>query len=430
MPDLVRNSPSTAVLAPALAAAAVLSGGVLGRFATEALPAHYLVRPLLAAALLGAAIGTLSLLLGSNATFAAVAAPVLVIAPNLDAVLLVTGAAVALALMRLADVDTDGVERAVLAAVAVFFGLGLARAIPLLDLNPYRADASTTDGTRHPVYLILLDGYPRADTLQHLGIDISPFLKELESRGFEYYADAHSLHGWTHHTLTAGLTGQVNTDGFGTIDERRALRKTWSLPSGFVVIEPPVGSVTIPHARSIGPGGINDFEIGLLGDWATRWLPVGDLVMGGLRARLEESLTVLSQTDEPRVFAHLLAPHPPFLYSADGSPLNAPDCWPERCNILDPDAGRQGVSLRDWTGGMAGTLDYLNRRLLESIDSILERRPGSTIVLFSDHGGRYSEAEPEEWHRTFLAARTPQQPGQFLIAPRPDHVLGTYARVD
>jgi hypothetical protein len=73
---------------------------------------------------------------------------------------------------------------------------------------------------------------------------------------------------------------------------------------------------------------------------------------------------------------------------------------------------------------MRGQLDGLNSDLLTTIDQITARRPEAVIVLFSDHGARYSLAERgDEWHATFLAARTPGHPQLLDGAAEPSAVL-------
>jgi hypothetical protein len=48
------------------------------------------------------------------------------------------------------------------------------------------------------------------------------------------------------------------------------------------------------------------------------------------------------------------------------------------------------------------------------------------IVLFSDHGARYSlEMQETEWPRSFLAARTPDHPNLFGESPAPTILLRT-----
>jgi hypothetical protein len=74
---------------------------------------------------------------------------------------------------------------------------------------------------------------------------------------------------------------------------------------------------------------------------------------------------------------------------------------------------------------MAASLDVLNGRLLETVDAVLEAHPEAVIVLFGDHGARVSEDDRDEWHRPFLASRTPGHERLFAEAPRPDVIVRT-----
>jgi hypothetical protein len=60
------------------------------------------------------------------------------------------------------------------------------------------------------------------------------------------------------------------------------------------------------------------------------------------------------------------------------------------------------------------------------VDGISARDPEGVIVLFSDHGARYSlEMQETEWPRSFLAARTPGHPNLFASEPTPTNILRT-----
>lgn len=388
---------------PGVVAFCVIGGIVFGRFADSAEPARFLVRPLLVTVVLAAAIGAAALGTGRFAVLVAIAAAAAVAAVSPWVVIGVCSLGVVLLIARMAErpIDLDGF--ATFAAIG-FLVSGLVRVSPMVDW-PMEAATASTDPGDTPVYLVLLDGYPRADTLADLGIDISLFLHDLAVRGFDHYPAATSPAGWTHHTMTAILGGVPSEDAFGTAAERRTARDSWRLPDGFAYIAPPVGHVTIPRTRDIGPGGVNKFEIDLLRHSIFgRSQQVGELFMDGLRDRLDASLDVLETTEETRVFAHLLAPHTPFLYDEEGESMPPPECWPE-CDPFDIDLGRLGISLDEWAAGTAGNLAYLNDRLIGVVDAILGRHPEAVIVLFSDHGGRWSADEPDEWRRSFLAAR-------------------------
>ena len=290
-----------------------------------------------------------------------------------------------------------------------------------MALNPSASPAApTADGP--PVFLLLLDGYPRIDALADLGIDNQPFIEELEKRGFDHYPDAYSLHTFTHLTLTAMLTGRVGENRYGSVEQRRAEQAAWSLPPGFVAVTPPGAHVTIPNARDIGPRGIAGFDIEVVGQSLLGHVPgIDELLMDALRNRLRDSLQIVAETDESRLFAHMPVPHPLFLYGPDGLPFPPPSCWPS-CSVPWLVAGGT-IPREEWLPGLTGTLRYLNVRLVRIVDSIIAKRPDAVIVLFSDHGGRFSYNDPGEWHQTLLVARTPQRPMLFKNTPRPDMVI-------
>ena len=51
---------------------------------------------------------------------------------------------------------------------------------------------------------------------------------------------------------------------------------------------------------------------------------------------------------------------------------------------------------------------------------------GAVVVLFSDHGARYSlDLRQTEWYHSFLAARTPDHPDLFASEPVPTAILRT-----
>lgn len=398
----------------------VMAGRVLAHFTSEIFLPAELSRPLAVVTIVAIVVGVLSVKAGDYAVVVAAVVSTLLISPNQWGFLFC-------ALVGLLIVGGRIVERPVtlhqplVAAAAVFLLVGALRAVPLIPLPSSVAHAAPiAEGP--PVYLVLLDGYPRLDGLAALGIDNRSFVAQLEERGFDHYPDAHSLHTITHRTLTAMLTGNIGENRYGTLEERRAEQAEWTLPPGFVTVPPFAAQVTISNARDVGPGGINGFDIRVIGSSLLGHVPgIDNLLLDARRDRVDESLQTIATAEESHVFAHLLVPHPPFLYGEDGSPFPAPGCWPG-CITQWMVAG-DVIPRKEWLPGLAGTLAYLNARLIETIDSILVRRPDAVIVLFSDHGGRLSIDDHDEWFETFLVARTPEHPRLFEDSPRPDMVL-------
>jgi hypothetical protein len=405
---------------PSVAAFCVTAGIVLAEFSVEAQPVGYLVRPLVAAVVLSVVVGLAVSFLGRASVVAAVFLAAWITQPGspvaLGLALLVTG----LIVYRLVRSRTFDVDKPLLIGAAVFLLAGVVPVVPLISWStPTRAEVEGT-----PTYLVLLDGYPRADTLAALGVDISPFLDELEARGFDLYPDATSRYGWTYRTLTLMTTGQPMTnDDWGSAGERKAARDSWRLPDGFVAVAPPAGYITIPGVPVLNPGGPTLFEAELAQDSALAgWF--GGWIMDGFRDQLNRSLEILGSADEPMVFAHLLAPHTPFLYDAHGRPMPPPKCWPD-CVTMEIRTDKLGITVDEWAAGIGAYLGWLNLRLIETIDQLVARHPDVEIVLFSDHGGRFLVSDQEEWHQTFLAARTPTRPGLFANSPHPDSILTT-----
>ena len=401
----------------------VLAAIVVGRYADLVLPVEYLVRPLVVAAVLAAVIGMVSLVAGSWAAPAASGLALIIGLGNLTVALCLSAVILAIVLLRKRGRLAAAPETAILEAAGIFLVLGSIRAVGVTTLPTTAGYDPTADGP--PMVVIMLDGYPRSDTLAGFGFDNEPFLAALDARGFDRYPESRSAHVSTHRTLQALLTDEVVTDEPIPPDELRAIRLRLTVPPGFVEIDPPVGFVTMnagPHIPTVGP---TDFEADLigqsvLGTLAPDWAWIG--LMAGLRGASQDELDLVATTDAPRAFAHLMTPHPPFFYANGGE--GEPSCWPP-CGLYAHTFEEMGISRDAWDEGMRAQVAALNDQLLRTIDRVLDRHPDAVIVLFSDHGGRADTTDIEELHRSFLAARTPGHPGLYAAKPAAEDVIRT-----
>jgi hypothetical protein len=99
---------------------------------------------------------------------------------------------------------------------------------------------------------------------------------------------------------------------------------------------------------------------------------------GNNREHAENRLCVLESiphlddiTSKPKfVFAHVLAPHPPFVFKSDGTIYN-----------YDPD-------LKSNTKAYLDQLEFIDYKVLETVKLLLEKDPKPIIVIQSDHGYR------------------------------------------
>jgi hypothetical protein len=87
-------------------------------------------------------------------------------------------------------------------------------------------------------------------------------------------------------------------------------------------------------------------------------------------------------SDQPRfVFAHVVAPHPPFVFLADGGSTNPTS--PFRLKDGNEFLG----TLDEYVSGYIQQLQYINRRVLAVVDAIIASTDGDVIiVLQGDHG--------------------------------------------
>ena len=451
MNDRLRRA-SLAVLLAYLA----FAGYILGRFANAAFPTFYLFRPLLLVIPLAILVGLLAAWLARSHAPLAVALAVGVICfwatftrHWWEAALLgLAWLVLVLAVRRLGrnmPFIPQAASTAATAFMLVFFLAGVFRAYSSAE-GPVTPVEVTGEATGPNVYIVLLDGYPRRDTLMtDMGIDNGPFEDALAARGFDVYDDAHTDRRYTDLTLMTLLTG--TTDGV-PLDTAPASQVQWlirkalsdaALPrqaeaAGYEwdVIDSPAGHVTFSAGHHIQHGGVNTFEDNMLAESAfgplvKSFLPY--LLTDSLRAHFEGSVDSLVSLVDPKahrlVLAHLFQPHLPFLWDADGKPVPVPFFWP-KVNIFAAQIETMGMSLSDYSASMKGDLATLNPKLLAMVDEIVAKDPDAVIVLFSDHGSRYSlDLKLTEWYHSFLAARTPGHPELFASDPKPVNIMRT-----
>jgi hypothetical protein len=432
------------------------AGYILGRFANAAFPTFYLYRPMLLVIPLAVLIGLLAAWLAKPHAPLAAAVVVGVIAfwaTSLrhwwqGALLVAAWVVLVYAANRLGrriPLVPRVASTAATAFVVVFFVSGVVRAA-LTAEAPIAPVVVEHAATGPNIYIVLLDGYPRRDTLLNdMGIDNGPFEDALAARGFDVYDDAYSDRRYTDLTLLTLLTG--TTDGVPVdtapasevqFKVRRALseaklpREAQAAGYEWDVIDSPAGHVTFSAGTHIQHSGVNTFEDNMLaesffGPIVKSLFPY--LLTDSLRAHFTDSVDSLVSLADPSahrlVLAHLFQPHLPFLWKANGEPVPVPSYWP-MVNIFAAQIETMGMSLADYSAAMKGDLATLNKKLLAMVDAIGARDPNAVVVLFSDHGSRYSlDLKQTEWYRTFLAARTPGHPLLFASDPKPTAILRT-----
>jgi hypothetical protein len=163
--------------------------------------------------------------------------------------------------------------------------------------------------------------------------------------------------------------------------------QTVSISTGYTITDNQTADLYL-HPR---PVVLTDFEGYLLDVTALRLtepllrtfalLPTSEshraTVLHGFRA-----LEALAEAPGPKfVFAHLISPHPPFVFDGAGSPLDSP------ASFTFQDANEFPGSSEDYARQYTGQVKFVNDRLQEVIETLLARSSAPPIILIqADHG--------------------------------------------
>jgi len=256
---------------------------------------------------------------------------------------------------------------------------------------------------RPDIVYVIVDGYGREDILKEMyGIQNESFLRELEEMGF-FVADrsvsnynqtdlslASSLNmAYLQDLLVPGSVNRIDLIQHSTIVEllKRYGYKTVSFATGYTETDMPFTD------RYLGPGlALTEYQTLLL--QYTPLPPIFDLLNMATpydlhRKRISYILDHLPDTvADPGpvfVFAHLLIPHPPFVWDASCRPIDPP----VEFSLRDGQHFMAGQSRDDYVKGYAGQISCLNKRLLPMLRRLIQNssrdRP-LVVLLQGDHG--------------------------------------------
>jgi hypothetical protein len=279
--------------------------------------------------------------------------------------------------------------------------------------------AAVAPQDRPDVFVLLLDGYARADSLAELGINNEPFLAELELLGF--FVDRESSSPYLHTEMalagsmgTANLPAHPESDDFGdTLSHRHLYRRTYLINTPTMDAFRDLGYrltyIPSPIMHTDWRGWDERRDVGILTDFETLLIQrsparyvLGGWVLEQQRATIDASLEAWSKQGG-LTFAHVMAPHPPFVWEDE-----PPACWyAAQCNLWESGAAELGLTEEEYAGLLATQIERVNAALLHAVRRVIAEHPDAMVVLFSDHGARYSEDVSDEWHRNLFASRTP-----------------------
>lgn len=273
------------------------------------------------------------------------------------------------------------------------------------ELLPVEMDQGSP---RPDVYLIILDAYGREDFLSEVfGFDNSEFINYLKRKGFYVASQSSPNYPQTSLSLASLLNMQYldeyvkdlgHTDVRGPIYDllrNNAVRSTFK-NNGYDFVALP-STVFFTQMRDADEyyrmtlGNINEFEGLLLSatvftilidEWGLD-VPVPSYALHRryIFYTLEALETVAKVKGPKFVFAHLMAPHPPFVVDDLENAMQ-----PERPFNMGDATAFKGAA-EEYKDGYLGEVRFLNRRMMRVLDSILEQSDQPpVIILQGDHG--------------------------------------------
>ena len=284
------------------------------------------------------------------------------------------------------------------------------------------------------ILLLLLDGYPRADALEaKFGHDNTPFIRELEDRGFEVAAASRSNYPYTQATLTSmfhmrplGEIPALDAVASGNEAPYPRLRQVANdnpvfdelRARGYLIVTSSPGFEHVTMRQGdvfLDNGSLNEPERHLIRGTTLQWLidavdpgALADQHRQRILAGLEHADEIAATLDEDGpvfAFLHIPSPHMPVVLDADGG------LQPESPTVAD---FRREPVTTETAEAYVGQLTYLNGRTLATIDRALSAGSGfdePIIVLMSDHGAAPPTLPGQQWepahYANFIAMRTP-----------------------
>lgn len=437
-------------LYPAAAAAAM----IVTYHTNAAAAPEALVRPAIVMVGLAVAIQLLTTVVGRDARQAGIVAllPLALFAPWVALVIPVGGFVVALGLLlRRRIIPWRALTGFLNATGLIWLALAVVTAAAAGGPTPrlFRsAIADSAPAGTPDIYVILLDGYPRADTLlEDFGIDNEPFLKAMEAEGFDVARMSRSNYNMTILTLASMFNYQPVDElplasesqpaleqyrqMTKSINEGRAFGELHRLGYGVTTIVSPSSETAVYSAdRVIDSGHATFFEVTLLRESVMReMLPdlQRELLADQQRSRTRSSFASLQtiaaeERDRPAfVFAHFFTPHGPLLFGPNGEDREPWPCFPADCEFWDS-GWRHGVEVV--APALQDELTYLNGQVLDVVRTIKsEASEPPVIVVMSDHGFRHMPGDRQETSRNLLMTLTPGHDGLFPDDATPINVF-------
>jgi hypothetical protein len=300
---------------------------------------------------------------------------------------------------------TPGLNATAIVLVALALA-GIQARPTVLDPEPEALERLGRE-SRPDIYYIVLDGYGDSEILREIyGVDNRPLLRALEARGFYVAKDSYANYLHTIQSLASSLNmtylrptsardARHSRDPMPLLDAIRGNRVMSVLEKhGYDVysFESGYGATDLRDSPRFvsSDSGLSEFENTLLNLTPipvilslVRAPDLYELHRRRIRYTLDQLPKLSRETGPKLVFAHIIAPHPPFVFDSRGEP--AANQLPFKFYDARHFISRQ--SRAEYIAGYAAQASFIGDAILQSIDGIIKASEAMpVIILQGDHG--------------------------------------------
>ncbi len=277
---------------------------------------------------------------------------------------------------------------------------------------PFQPYMATKDENKPDIYYIILDGYGRNDVLEkYYRYNNSSFLKSLQDLGFYVADQSHSNYHRTQFSIASSLNSEyldylqdapfsingyyelnlfkenrlstfLKAEDYTLVGFDTGFQHTSSLPEDiqYAASKTSFNGFETTFLNNTTFGYLRDIRRRQLQQAKTRSIPYDELRK---KIRFEFStLGEIAKNPEPTfTFAHILSPHPPFVFAKDGSPI-----YPNIRFYIGDGENYQGPR-EEYLSLYPGQLEYVNSLVLKTVKTILAESTSPPIIIVQgDHG--------------------------------------------
>jgi|GEM_PF-672057 len=284
------------------------------------------------------------------------------------------------------------------------------------DAPPVLKPTTTIEMDRPDIYYLILDGYANSTVLKDVcNYDNSTFENYLTEQGFYIATEGRSNYVQTHLSLAATLNmKQINYLASALGEESTNANIPYYMLSNNAVMDylENKGYKTINFSSGWGATNYNKYadinfsfsdkidevastfiQTTLLYPFVKFFSDPKTSYRNSILYTLEHIPDLDSIAAPKFVFAHIVCPHPPYVFRKDGSPvlskLKLDNSWigPEKKYYIEQ-------------------LEYLNGRVKEILETILKKDEDAVIIIQSDHGSAFLADDWSNPGPEFIKERT------------------------